>query len=378
MSINTLSPVLVHGRAVLDIAYLPADEFEDRLRAVRAMMAASGVEAAVIASSSGRYASVAYLTGHRATIRHVVLLVHRSERPVLFAGLGGTRGFDQIRAISCIEDVRHYPDQGEGARTVLGEWGLTGGAVGVTGFETDVAADVAGAIRAGLDGFELRALDEEMFALRRRKRPRELDLLARSAGIAARARQAAATEFIRTGSPYKAAIAAELSARVEGVCEFRALANLAPDGALRPLGAGKGSLSRHLTLHLGLEASGYWAETTFSFPQRSDGTAALARQAVDAMAALARPGARLAQLAEAAEKALGDQGRARFAFSVGLGQGLGLGVEDALAITPGSPASLLGGEVLSLRAVTADNSQWFADSATVVATDHGGRPLAAR
>ena len=341
MSIDSLVPVLVHGRAVWDLDYLPVDEFEERLKAVRAVMAEGGVQAAVIACTSGRYANVSYLTGYRATIRHSVLLVHSSRPAVLFAGLGGSRGFDQIRAIAWIEDVRHYGDQA-GARAVLAEWGIDGGALGVGGFDTDVPYDVAGEIKAGLGGFELRPLDVELFALRRRKNPRELALLARSAGIAARARQAAATEFIRSASPYKAAIAAELSARVEGVCEFRVLANLAEDGALRPLGAAEGSLSRHLTMHIGLEASGYWAETTFGFPQRGDGLSALAQQAVDAMAALARPGARLAQLAEAAAKVLGDEDRIRFAASLGLGQGLGLGVEDELAVTACLAAALAG------------------------------------
>lgn len=378
MSIASLVPVLVHGRAVLDIEYLPADEFEERLKAVRASMADNGVPAAVIVGTSGQYANVSYLTGYRATIRHSVLLVHASRPSVLFAGLGGSRGFDQIRAISAVDDVRHYADQGAGTRTVLAEWDLHGGPVGVVGFDTDVPFDVAGEIKAGLDGFEPRRLDAELFALRRRKNPRELALLARSAGIAARARQAAATEFIRSASPYKAAIAAELSARVEGVGEFRVLANLAEDGALRPLGASEGSLSRHLTMHIGLESAGYWAETTFGFPQRGDGPAALAQQAVDAMAALARPGVRLGQLAEAAGKVLDDAERIRFAASLGLGQGLGLGVEDELAVTAESATALTGGEVLSLRTVTAENGQWFPASATVLVTEQGGRALTAR
>jgi Xaa-Pro aminopeptidase len=378
MSINSLVPVLVHGRAVLDLEYLPVDEFEERLKAVRAIMADSSVQAAIIACSSGQYANVSYLTGYRATIRHSVLLVHGSRPSVMFAGLGGARGFDQIRAISWVEDVRYYGDQGAGARAVLTEWGVSGGPIGVAGFQSDVPLGVVSEIVAGLDGFELRPLDEELFTLRRRKNPRELALLARSAGIAARARQAAATEFIRSASPYKAAISAELSARVEGVGEFRVLANLAEDGALRPLGPAEGSLSRHLTMHIGLEASGYWAETTFGFPLRGDGPGGLAQQAVDAMAALARPGARLAQLADAAAKVLDDEERIRFATSLGLGQGLGLGVENELAVTGESTATLAGGEVLSLRTVAAEGTQWFPATETVLVTAHGGRPLTPR
>jgi len=378
MSIDSLVPVLVHGRAVWDLEYLPVDEFEERLKAVRSVMADNGVPAAVIACSSGRYANVSYLTGYRATIRHSVLLVHASRSSVLFAGLGGSRGFDQIRAISWIGDVRHYGDQGEGARAVLTEWGLTGGPIGVAGFKSDVPIGVVSEIMGGLDGFEPRHLDEELFRLRRRKNPRELALLARSSGIVARARQAAATEFIRSASPYKAAIAAELSARVAGVCEFRVLANLVEDGALRALGATEGSLARHLTMHIGLEASGYWAETTFGFPDSDEGPAALAQQSVDTMAALARPGVRLAQLAEAAAKVLGDDERIRFATSLGLGQGLGLGVEDELEVTTGSTATLLGGEVLSLRTVIAEGTQWFPAAGTVLVTEQGGRPLASR
>lgn len=375
MSIDTLVPVLVHGRSVWDVAYLPPDEFEERLRAVRGVMADAGVDAAILASSSGRYANIYYLTGHRATIRHSVLLVHRTEPHVLFAGLGGTRGFDRIREGSWVQDVRHYADQGAGARAVLNEWGLTGGPVGVAGLHTDVPAGVAAGIRAGLDGFEIRAIDSELFSLRRQKNARERALLARSAGIVARARQAAVTEFIRSTSPYKSAIAAELSARVEGVGDFRVLANLAPDGALRPLGADEGSLARHLTMHIGLEVSGYWAETTFTFPQRNDGAAAVAQRAVDAMAAQARPGARLAELADAAAGVISQPEQLRLASSVGFGQGLGLGVEDELAIIRDATIMLTGGEVLSLRAVTAEGDAWQAAAATVVATPHGGQPL---
>jgi hypothetical protein len=47
-------------------------------------------------------------------------------------------------------------------------------------------------------------------------------------------------------------------------------------------------------------------------------------------------------------------------------------------VTAGSAVALAGGEVLSLRTVTAEGAQWFPAAATVLVTEQGGRPLDVR
>lgn len=373
MAIATFHPVLIHGRSAWDLGELPHDEYEERRRLVRRILAAHDLNACVILGSTPAYGNVAFLTGSRPAFMSSVMLVHREHDTVLFAGLGGGRDLYHVRAINFIDDVRYYASPGEGVRAVLGEWGESKGRVGIVGAAGDVPFQAFERVRQGLAAFELVHLDDAFFALRRRKRPRERVLLERSSEIVAKARDAAVAAFVATGTPYKAAIAAERTARVLGARDVRTLANLADGPELRPITGTSGPIAERLVLHLGLERAGYWAETTISFPRDGDG--AQAATALAAMRDAVRPGARLSDIAERGLSCLEHVSERSLALDVGLGQGIGLGPEEKLAVTPTSGAVLEGGEVLSLRCVTANEGGWSADATLVEVVGDGARTL---
>lgn len=373
MAITTFHPVLIHGRSAWDLGELPRDEYEERLRLVRQVLDEHDVSACIIVGSTPNYANLAYLTGVRPQFMSSVMLVHRLHDTVLFAGLGGARGLYHVRAINFVDDVRYYASSTEGARAVLGEWDETGGRLGVVG-RTDVPYKVGTGLEAGLEDFDLVDLDEAFMNLRRHKRPREIALLESAASIVERARDAAVTEFLESSVPYRAAVAAERTARVLGARDARLLANLGDAPELRPIEGSTGPTSEHLVLHVGLERAGYWAETTVSFPRVT--AAAPAAAAVAAMRAAVRPGAVLGEVAKAGLAHLDSLAERSLALEIGLGQGVGLGVEEELAVVPTSTTRLEGGEVLSFRCVTESaDAGWCADASTVQVTPDGPRTI---
>ncbi len=373
MAIATFHPVLIHGRSAWDLGELPRDEYEERRRLVRAVLSEHGLRACVVLGSTPSYGNVAYLTGVRPGFMSSVMLVHVDHDTVLFAGLGGGRDLYHVRAVNFVDDVRYYPSPGEGIRAVLGEWGLAGGPIGIVGARGDVPFGTAVPVEKALAGYEPVPLDDAFFALRRAKRPRERSLLERSAGLVARARDAAIAEFVATGTPYKAAIAAERAARVLGARDVRTLANLGSGPELRPITGSSGPAADRLVLHVGLERAGYWAETTVSFPRHGEGAGVA--KAVAAMRSAIRPGAALSAVAAEGLACLGGAGAQALALEVGLGQGIGLGTEEQLALTPSSSAVLEGGEVLSLRCVAVDGGGWAADAALVEVVADGARTV---
>jgi Xaa-Pro aminopeptidase len=373
MAIATFHPVLIHGRNAWDLAELPRDEYEERLRKARALLAERGLVACVVLGSTTSYANLAYLSGVRPGFMSSVMLVHLEHDTVVFAGLGGGRDLYHVRATNFVDDVRYYPSPGEGVVAVLGEWGLGAGPIGIVGAHGDVPFAMAARIDKALASYELVRLDDAFFQLRRAKRPRERALLQRSAELVAKATDAAIAEFIATKTPYKAAIAAERAARLGGARDVRTLANLGEGPELRPITGTSGPLARRLVLHVGLERAGYWAEATLSFPRQSAG--AEVAQAIAAMRAAIRPKAALSAVAEAGLACLKHTSARALAQDVGLGQGIGLGTEEQLALTPSSKAVLEGGEVLSLRCVSEDEGGWNADSSLVEVTKDGARSL---
>lgn len=373
MAIATFHPVLIHGRSAWDLGELPRDEYEERRRLVRQVLAGHDLSACVVLGSTPAYANLAYVTGSRPGFMSSVMLVHRDHDTVLFAGLGGGRDLYHVRAINFIDDVRYYASPGEGVRAVLAQWGTTGSRLGIVGAARDVPFQAVERVRQGLEGFELVALDEAFFALRRAKRPRERALLERSSEIVAKARDAAVAAFVATGTPYQAAIAAERAARVLGARDVRTLANLGAGPELQPITGTSGPVAERLVLHVGLERAGYWAETTVSFPRAGEG--APAARAVAAMREAVRPGARLSHVADQALACLEGPSARTLALEVGLGQGIGLGPEEELAVTPSSAAVLEGGEFLSLRCVVPGEGGWSADATLVEVVGDGTRTL---
>ena len=82
-----MRPVLRRGRSVLERELLTRDEIDQRLAAFRALLEASGLEAAVVVGTVEAFAPLTYLTAYAPMRQWATALVHRSEPTVLLAGL---------------------------------------------------------------------------------------------------------------------------------------------------------------------------------------------------------------------------------------------------------------------------------------------------
>ncbi|MFI5268425.1 MAG: M24 family metallopeptidase, partial [Chloroflexota bacterium] len=136
--------------------------------------------------------------------------------------------------------------------------------------------------------------------------------------------------------------------RYAGAEDVKLLVGLA-NGSLRPasdvmLGAGQS-----ISLLAAAEAQRYWAEAARTY----NGSAALAEQAVDAMAAAAKPGATAGSVADAARAVLSSAtGWTDTSADVyGFGHSIGLDLEEPPLLQPGSNAQLAGGAALALHVV---------------------------
>src|SRR5258707_5576269 len=83
-----MEPVLKRGYTAWDQALLPADEFTERVRTVRAAMRAAGLDALLVWGNQYEYADFTYLAGMPSGA--TLLLTHEGD-PAVFTG-GGWRG----------------------------------------------------------------------------------------------------------------------------------------------------------------------------------------------------------------------------------------------------------------------------------------------
>ncbi len=396
-----MRPVLRRGRSVLERELLTRDEIDQRLAAFRALLEASGVEAAVVVGTVEAFAPLTYLTAYAPMHQWATALVHRTEPTVLLAGLGGARNLPYVSTLTWVSDLRYYPSVGEGAAAVLAEWGVTGG-VGIAG-APELPVGPWRALRRDLEGLRTVDLDGAFARLRRSKRPRELAALRLAAALRDRALAAGRKAAGQAGAtPSTVGFAVERAARLGGARDVRVLVHHpvtatwetpgatghGPSGAPAP-----GPSGRACTVFLGVERCGYWAEAMAQLhpapdqapdqapapaPDQAqapaqpadlaDPAGAAAEAVVAAMVGAARPGVPLSAVAQAGLAALEaapglDEAARQVAGALGLGAAVGLGRERPVAVPdpaawgasagvgrsgdPGEP--LVAGEVLALR-----------------------------
>jgi Xaa-Pro aminopeptidase len=340
---QTMRPVLRHGRSVWDQSELPLDEFQARAERLDALLRQKAARAAVIVGGGDQYANLAYLTNFVPGHRWATLVHCPGEEPMMLYGLGGGRDLPYVRSVCRVADVRYAPSLGEAIAGFLDDRGVRAGTVATAGLDTCWPVAIhRGAVDA-LRRYRLVPIDGELADLRRVKRPRELRLIRRAQRVVERARMAAVDAFTRGQSNAACAAAAERAARLAGAHDVRTLANVANAGELRPYAGADDRRHAHLVCYLAVEIAGYWADGGFTYPSRIAPAAGDLRAALGAMRQAAVPGARAADLAQA--------GAARSPDTAGWGFGGGIGLELAEhpRVDPASSDVLREGEVLSLR-----------------------------
>jgi Xaa-Pro aminopeptidase len=341
--------VLKRGRTVWDRSLLPEDEYVERVRAVRDVARAAGLDAVVSIGHSTHTGNFTYLSGLVPPIGWMAVVLGHEARPVLVSG-GGSRDLPFLRTQTWIEDIRTsrslFAGPAEAVSAALADMVDGGARIGLVGAREDLAPGAYTELLAALGAYEVVEVDDLLAGLRAAKRPREHVALRRSLDIA-RAAVAAAVEAFQDGASTSAAlIEAERTMRLRGARDARVLGNLYGQ-ELAPVEEHRDDRGERLVVYCAAEYLGYWA-------QACAGEGAAARRAVEAMVAGAAPGAAAASLVAAAIAEL-PEGERDVALSYGLGSGGGLDLTEPPVLHPDSDDRLVEGAVVALQVVTVED-----------------------
>ena len=329
---QTMHPVLVLGSYRWDQERLPLDEFEERLRAVRGVMAAQGWAGLIVHGNSEESALLTYLTNFYPRLRWTLALVPAAGEIRLLVA-GAPRDLPAAAMLTWVKDVGWYGD----ADSVLPEWiaGLGPGArVALAGIDT-----IRPAVHATVTAHcEPVPADEALVPLMRRKRPRELWMLRQSATIL--------SETVATLKRDGVA-AAERRARGLEAQDLRILFSLDGGRTLKPFESTGDLDAKPSAAYVAVRYLGYWSEGFVTLDEAAPARAA-AVAALAAMIEAAKPGATGRDLARAAEPYLNGQAPHPI-LGTCLGHGIGLALDEAPRIDPDSDQAIEAGGCYSLH-----------------------------
>lgn len=353
----TQHTVLKRGASYWDRALLPQASFTARLQAVQAAIAACGDDAWLMYGDAQGYGPVAYTTHFFPRTRSALALVQRSGEPVLLASVG-LRDIPASKTMTPVEDLRPFARLPGEAVKLVKERGLEKARLGVVGTTDALSVAEWSAIAGELPEVEWQRRDEQFATMRAVKGKYELDAIRAAAAVAHRGLEAAAQELAPGRKMREATAAIERVMRYGAAEDVRLLVASGPQCgvALRPPDDRVLEPEDTVMLVLAVAVQRYWAEAaqTFALGAASADQRALevkASAAVEAMTAALHPEAHIANVAHAAESALGDPALVRVARGYGLGHALGLDAEEAPAIVAGSPAHVASSAAFGLHVV---------------------------
>jgi hypothetical protein len=279
---------LLTGPYDWDERALPRSEYDERLLRVRAQMAKAGATLLLVHADPGQYSAAAWLTNFTPKNGTGMVLVPR-EGPLRILSSGTPKMMDAAKRLTWVEDVRplgHAPKtvpECIGGGDVLATWN----------FGTLPQAIHAGIAKA-VAPRALLALDEALDAGRRRKSPRELDLIRGAARFLTIASDTF-TASVRAGKGVRSAgLAAERAAVAAGAQDARVMASLSPGGVPLPLDEARDEqVLDPANAGIAVQNHGYWASGYLSITRNPGAAHAKARDALAAALATARSGARL-------------------------------------------------------------------------------------
>ena len=283
-----LESTLLTGPYDWEERVLPRSEFETRLERVRAEMARAGAAALAIHGHLGDYGALNYLTGYTTKLGATLALVPR-EGPLRILAPGTPKMTDIAKRLTWVEDVRPLGNVPKNIAEFVGD----GNTLATWGFGTLPQGLYAGIAKA-LAPRTTVALDQALDALRRRKSPRELELIRGAARILAGAAEKFAANLRAGAGVRSAALAAERAAIAAGAQDARVMASLSPGGIPMPLDeASDERVLDPANAGIAVQNHGYWASGTVTVARRSSAAQAKARETLAAALASTRGGARL-------------------------------------------------------------------------------------
>ncbi len=349
----TMHPIVPIGPYDWDRSLLPADEFTERLAAVRALMKTRGWRGMLVFGSINEPGAVTYLTNFTPKLGWGMALVPAEGDPALLCD-GGPRMLPAAQALTWLEDLRPARDPLEVLTGWLDELDGAGGAGGLA--VVDFAGMPHGVHRrvTGLEAIgEAGDASPEIEAMRRAKSPCEMGLIKGAAEILNSAVDTL-TQAAGGGAHIQAAVQnAETFAYQRGAQDVRALHSLDGGRSMTAFEIPKEVKADAFTAYLAVKYRGYWAEGLLSMGNQTSPARQAAAGALAAMIDAAKPGATSADLGRALNNQAGSL--ATHPFTEGrLGNGLGLSLAEAPFLDLGGEAPLAEGDIISLRAGLSD------------------------
>jgi Xaa-Pro aminopeptidase len=335
----SLEPSIKRGLTFWDRSLLPTDEFDERVRLVRAEMRRHGIDALIIAGDMYDDEDLVFLVGYQ--VDGVFVLPLEAE-PAIFTN-SGSRESSFLREMTWIADLSHRGAQtGRAVADTLRARGIAGGRIGTVALH-GLAGNPYRALMQNLSDYTVEDFTPPYRQLRALPRPRERLAVQMASGIAEKAAAAASRIFAAGGSNAESVIAAERIARREGAWDVRILANL--DGmGLRPFERLSATRQSPLLLWVATRYQGYWADRAIDL---SPDTTEAAR-AIEAMVGAIKPGAAVRDVAEHGLHKLSAPAR-QSALAHGLGGGIGIALNMRPLIHPASTETFAQGMLLSLH-----------------------------
>jgi Xaa-Pro aminopeptidase len=349
-----MQPVVGLGSYRWDPEWLPLDEFEERLRAVRREMAARGWSHLIVHGNAQDCAALTYLTNFFPRNRWAIALIP-VQGPLKLLVAGSTRDLPAAALLTWVKDVASYGDAAKIIPAWLGEGKRKIGLYGEAFMRHAVHDTIAGGARklATVEG-----ADALLDAAMRRKRPRELAMMRKSCAILRDTVAALKSEKAKGAPVVAATIEAERVARASQAQDIRILFSLDGGRTLRPFEELSNTRCDPLVAYIAVRYLGYWSEALVTV---ADAPNPAQREAADALVALvaeAKPGLRLADVEGKPHPLIGNC----------LGHSIGLSLDEG-------SAPLEAGGVYSLHVGVADEKSGYALMSAMVALKDGGNEV---
>jgi Xaa-Pro aminopeptidase len=362
---------LLTGPYDWDPALVPLAEFDTRLAAVRRVLAERGATALLVHGHSMDHGALAYLTGFVPKLGPAFALVPR-DGPIRILASGGPGMMCSAKLLTWVEDVRPLSN----LRNALSEWlremnrdgpavlGLWGGNV--------MAQRPYLAVAAAIQPFgKMIEMDDQLYALRRHKSPRELELLREACRILAVACEVFERATTDGSGARSAALAAERAAYSNGAQDVRILASARNGGPPLPFDGPADIRVAPLLACLGVRYAGYWAEGVVTVAASLSGAFAHAQVALKAMMREVRVGAASGDLLRAATRHLPPYKIHPLVRSA-IGNGIGLSFEESPNLDGNETSRLEDGGVYTFRCGALGEGSDNAVVSTMVAVSAAG------
>jgi len=339
---------LLTGPYDWDPELVPLAEFEARLAAVRRVLEERGATALLVHGHSVDHGALAYLTGFVPKLGPAFALVSR-DAPIRILVSGGPGMISSAKRLTWVEDVRPLGNLRNSLNEWLAEMDRQGQAVlGLWGGNIMAQRPYLAVVAATQPFGKVVEMDDQLDALRRRKSPREMDLLreaCRILGVACAAFERAAAEGTGARS---AALAAERAAFSNGAQDVRILASARNGGPPLPFDGPDDIRLAPLLACLAVRFAGYWAEGLITVADLPSGAHARAAAALTAMLREARPGTNSNDLFRVAALHLTPY-RFHAAVVSAIGNGIGLSLEESPTFGPDKNSRFEEGGVYTIR-----------------------------